>query len=155
MMKRLKIEILTLAILALAACGDRSVTRPSPAPLQLEIPSTITARLQTCATCAPAFPVVAEFPVAISDAFGRGGVVESVETRIQNISRGELRAIDVRPNRDVGYADTSLPANGRLVLPAGVVFGMPPPRDDIRAIVTVRLTDGRQSIVSSPVTVIS
>jgi hypothetical protein len=154
-MKYLKIEIVAVALLALVACGDGGVTQPTPAPLQLEIPSVVTARLQTCPTCAPAFPVVAEFPISISDAFGRGGVVESVETRIQNVSRGVVMAINVRPNGDFAYPDTSVPANGRLVLQAGVVFTMPPPRDDIRAIVTVRLTDGRQALASASVTVVS
>jgi hypothetical protein len=154
-MTHLKTEIVTVALLALVACSDRGVTQPTPAPLQIEIPSVITARLQTCPTCTPAFPVVAEFPVAISDAVGRGGVVESVETRVQNISRGVVMAINMRPNGDFGYPDTSVPANGQLVLQAGIVFDLPPPRDEIRAIVTVRLTDGRQAVASAPVMVVS
>jgi hypothetical protein len=154
-MKRLTIEIVAVALLASVACGDRGITQPSPPPLQIEIPSMITGRLQMCVTCSPAFPVVAEFPVTIGDAFGGGGVVESVETRIQNVSRGSLVAVNVRPNGEFGYPDTSVPANGRLVLQAGVVFDLPPPRDEIRAIVTVRLTDGRQAITSAPVIVVS
>ena len=149
-----KAEVLVgVAMLAMAACADR-VTTPSLAALAIEMPATITAQVQQCATCSPAFPAVAEFPVTITDASGRGGTVESVETRIQNVSRNMLGALNLRPNRDIGYTDTVVPAAGRLVLQAGVVFSVPPPRDEVWAIVTVRMTDGRLVFKSAPVTVV-
>ena len=146
--------LIGLSMIVMAACGDR-VTTPTPAVLTIEIPAAITARVELCPTCSPAFPAVAEFPVTITDASGRGGTVESVETRIQNVSRNALMALNLRPNRDVGYENVTLAGAGRLVLQAGVVFDVPPPRDEVWAIVTVRLTDGRMAVTSARVTVLN
>lgn len=108
-----------------------------------------------CPGCAdPGVYATAEFPVTLQSLDARGGNVESVETAVINRSRFLTLVRNVRPNADFGYPDASLPARGALVLAAGAVFPLPPPRDDIVARVLVRMTDGREVSATAPVVVL-
>lgn len=94
---------------------------------------------------------MAEFSVSVSDPFRRGGTLAAVETVVENRSRRLELGRNTRPNASVGYDDVTVPQGSALVLPAGIVFTMPPPRDEVVVTVTVRLTDGREGSASSRV----
>jgi hypothetical protein len=141
------------AILALVACGS-SPAAPSRPGITLGMPSSVTGTYVSCADCETPLVVVAEFAVAVGDPEGPGGTVQRVEVVAVDTSRGTELARNVRPNADVPYPVTALPAGGSLTLAAGVVISpAPPPKDTVTVSVTVRLTDGRASTGSAPLVV--
>jgi hypothetical protein len=131
-----------LVALLVAGCDDAPPSSPSRA-LTLAFADPVLARL-VAGDDAAAVYAVAEFDVVVGDPLGPGGVVRSVETRIVNRSRTTEVARNARPNSDFAYPNTAVPAGGSLTLPAGVVYPLPPPRDDVQVVVTVMLTDGRR-----------
>lgn len=135
------------------ACGDAG-PGPTP-PLMLVLPATVEGRMATCTGCTDPTPtVVLEFPVTILDPQGSGGTIERLETIVMNRSRGLEVARNVRPNADYAFPDSSVPAHGQLVVQAGIVFGPPPPRDEIVVAVRVRLTDQREASSTVPLTIV-
>lgn len=136
------------------ACGDDGPS-PSPAPLALALPAAVEGRLVSCATCDPTLTVVLEFPVTVLDTQGPGGTIERLETIVMNRSRGLEIGRNVRPNASYAFPDPSVPPRGQRVVEAGLVFGPPPPRDEIAVTVQVRLTDGRAASATAPVTVVA
>lgn len=142
-----------LLLIAAPGCGDDG-PGPTPPPLTLVLPGTVEGRLVTCATCAePSVTVVLEFPVTVRDADGPGGTIVRLETIAMNRSRGLEVARNVRPNATYAFPDPSIPAHGQRVVEAGLVFGVPPPRDEIVVTVQVRLTDGREASATAPLAI--
>jgi hypothetical protein len=136
------------------ACGGEG-PEPTPPPLTLVLPATVEGRLVACGTCADPTPrVVAEFPVGVSDAQGPGGSIDRLETIVMNRSRGLEVGRNVRPNADYAFPDSTVPARGQLVVQAGIVFGPPPPRDEIVVTVRVHLTDDRQASSTVPLAIV-
>jgi hypothetical protein len=136
-----------------AACAGE--TGPSRAVLDVSMASTVEGRLVACETCQDGAVVAVEVSATVSDPNGPGGVVARVTAVVVNRSRSVEVARNVRPNADQGLAATTLPPNGQLVVQAGVVAPLPPPRDDVVLTVTVALTDGREATASARLVVSS
>lgn len=131
------------------ACSDE--VAPSPPPISVTLPSPAEGRLLSCAICAdPSITLVIELPVTVRDAMGPGGTVERLTTILTNRSRDVEIGRNIRPNASYAFPSTSLPPGGQLVLQAGLTTAPPPPRDELRLTVHVRLTDGREARVSVP-----
>jgi hypothetical protein len=151
--RSLRLLLLAVALTA-PGCGE-SPTGPDAPSLVILLPAAVQAQMVACPGCSdPSVVATAEFPVTVRSLDAHGGVVESLETAVVNRSRLLPLVRNVRPNSDFGYPDTSLPARGALVLAAGAVFPLPPPRDEIVVRVLVRLTDGREVSATAPVVVI-
>jgi hypothetical protein len=122
----------------LSCCGERP-TAPTPAStLSVTFAQPLAARVVDGRA-------VLEFPVVIQDVGGPGGTVQSVTTIVTNRSRDIDVGRNVRPNADVSYLDTVIPAGGSLTLAAGIVFEVQPPRDEVRVSVVVTLSTGRRA----------
>jgi hypothetical protein len=133
----------------LAACSDEA--GPSPPPITLTLAAPAEGRLVACATCQePSVTLVVELPVTVRDVTGPGGTVERLTTILTNRSRDAEIGRNVRPNASYSFPSTAVPAAGQLVLQAGLTTAPPPPRDELRLTVHVRLTDGREAQVSAP-----
>jgi hypothetical protein len=143
--------VLLAGPLAATGCSRDDPTGPSPLPVLVSIPDPVEARGDVCATCADPAVTVAEFAVTITDPFRRGGTVVAVETLVENRSRRSEIGRNTRPNASAGYPDVTVPRETALVLPAGIVFPLPPPRDEITITVMVRLSDGREGSATSRV----
>lgn len=104
----------------------------------------------SCASCPDAPTLVIDVPVTISDPMGSGGVLAEVTLVALNRSRSLELARNTRPNDEYAFPDTSVPAGGQLVVRAGLVAPLPPPRDEISVTVHVRLTDGREASATAP-----
>lgn len=138
----------------LAACSAERAS-PSPPPIVLTLPAVVEGQLVSCTGCQePSVWVVIEFAVTIADPHGRGGTLERLTTIVMNRSRATEAARSVRPNADYAFSSTDVPAGGQLVVQAGVVSAVPPPRDEMSVTVVVRLTDGREVSASAPLAVV-
>lgn len=135
-----------LFVLVVGACSASRETGPSPVLIAVSIPEPVRYRIETCATCNDPLMAVAAFAVTISDPLRQGGTVAAVETRVYNRSRAIELAQNTRPNATVGYDDATVPRDGTLQLEAGVVFPVPPTRDEVIVTVTVRMSSGREGI---------
>lgn len=137
--------IVALATICAVACGGVSPSSPSNAALRLSFPDAPTARLVACDGCTepPYTWMVLEFDVGITDLSGQGGVLATIEAVVRNVSRNTELGRNRRPNADVGIGDATLAPAATLRVPIGVVFDVPPPRDEVQVTVTVTLTDGR------------
>jgi hypothetical protein len=138
-----RLALVFLSALALAGCQKNPVG-PEAATITLTLPSEVTGRIVVCDSC-----VLASAPSAVATAnltlanHGRTShEVGAVETVVANHTRMTILASNRRPNADVGLTASSIPAGGSLTLEAGVVYPVPPPRDDIQLLVIVSLTDG-------------
>jgi len=102
----------------------------------------VQARQVNCTTCQqPPFSWdTADFQVSVSDPTGRGGTVSSVDAVVRNMTRGGELGRNRIPNTTTGISNTVVPASGVLTIPMGIVFEIPPPRDDVQMTVTVTLT---------------
>jgi hypothetical protein len=94
-----------------------------------------------------------EFDVSVGAASGSGGTRATVEAVVRNASRGGELGRNIRPNADQGLDVRTLPASGTVIVPMGVVFDVPPPRDQVELTVTVTATDGRVGSVTTPLLV--
>jgi hypothetical protein len=94
-----------------------------------------------------------EFDVSVGAASGSGGTRATVEAVVRNASRGGELGRNIRPNADQGLDVRTLPASGTVIVPMGVVFDVPPPRDQGELTVTVTATDGRVGSVTTPLLV--
>jgi hypothetical protein len=144
-----------MALVAITAACD-SPTRPGRPPIALTIPSTVTGRYVSCATCEVTLWISVEFPVVVADPDGAGGTVQDVRVTATNQSRGTVLAGNTRPNSEFPYPNTTVPAGGTLSLMAGVVISpASPPRDEVVIAVLVTLSDGRTGLASAPLVVAS
>jgi len=140
--------VIPLALAAFAgACGHDAA--PTPPPLTVSLPVTVLARYTTCVTCTDGLTVVADVPVTVMDAAGPGGTLASVEVRVMNTSRGQEIARNLRPNADAPLIPNVVPAGGQIVVPTGIAFPAPPPRDALMVVATVTATDGREASASA------
>lgn len=145
----------SLLLTPLAACSSERAA-PSPPPIVLTLPAVVQGQIVSCAGCQePSVSVVIAFAVTIGDPNGSGGTLERLTTVVMNRSRGIEAARNVRPNADYAFPSIDLPAGGQLVVQAGAVSTVPPPRDEMAVTVVVRLTDGREASASASLAVVA
>jgi hypothetical protein len=136
-------SVILLHALALVACAG-GPTGPLVRGATLLLPAQVAGTIVRCDFCTdPAIWAVVEAPVTITNVGNRGLRVASVEARVVNHTRLSVIASNTRPNVDISYPDTDVPANGSLTLEAAVVYHpLPPPRDEIWLVVIVSFEDG-------------
>ena len=144
-------SVAAVAALGLAiVAGCSSEAKPTPPPIAVSLASPVEGRVVSCASCSGVPTLVIEVPVTVGDPMGSGGVLAEVTLVALNRSRGGELARNTRPNGQYAFPDTSVPAGGQLVVLAGLVAPLPPPRDEISVTVHVRLTDGREGSAAAP-----
>jgi hypothetical protein len=137
-----------LGVAILSGCSSEA--KPTPPPIAVSLASPVEGRVVSCASCPDVPTLVIDVPVTISDPMGTGGVLAEVTLVALNRSRGGELARNTRPNAEYAFPDASVPAGGQLVVRAGLVAPLPPPRDEISVTVLVRLTDGREASAAAP-----
>lgn len=133
----------TILLAATLAGCSASPVAPDPAAIALTIASEVTGRVVPCESCElPAVTAVATTNITLSNRGTISQRVAAVDTIVMNQTRRTVVAANRRPNADVALGDVEVPAHGWLTLEAGVVYPVPPPRDDIRLLVIVTMGDG-------------
>ena len=126
----------------LVGCSSSPLSPESPT-ISLALPLEVTGAIVPCDTCeSPTASAVATTEIILSNRGSSSHRVVTVDTIVVNQTRRTVLASNRRPNADVVYAESEVPPGGSLTLEAGVVYPMPPPRDDIQFLVVVTISDG-------------